>query len=239
MKKYDDSVALASALVRIGSSAGKKTMGFITDMNQPLGHAVGNWLEVRESVECLRGRNIADLMGVTYVLGGAMLYLGGKAASIEEGMRQCKAAIHSGRAYEKFLQLVKRQGGDISVVENLARPQRGASFEVVSDRAGFIGGFDTHRIGVLSVELGAGRMRVNDRVDHTAGLLVHKKVGDRVEKGEPLATGFTARTGFVDEARSVLADSIHYAESPVRPPSLIRGLVEVDGVKPWVPPSLY
>ena len=107
MQSYDDSLALARALVGIGHRFGKKTVGLITGMDQPLGFSIGNWCEVVESIECLRGRRVDDLMEVTYALGALMLMVGGKATTIEEGTRKCEEAIWSGRAYERFLALVQ------------------------------------------------------------------------------------------------------------------------------------
>ena len=111
MPRYVDSLALAQALVAIGSKFGKKTIGLITEMDQPLGFAVGNWCEVVESVDCLRGGKVADLMEVTYALGALMLVAGGKALTVREGLRLCEEAVWSGRAYEKFLELVRAQEG--------------------------------------------------------------------------------------------------------------------------------
>ncbi len=136
MREERDSVALARALVDIGNRAGKRTIGFVTGMDQPLGKAVGNWLEVVESVDCLKGKPVADLMEVTYVLGGAMVYLGGKAPDIASGMKLCREAIYSGRALEKFLALVRRQGGDLSFLSGSVHriPGRGRTIEVRSER---------------------------------------------------------------------------------------------------------
>jgi len=112
MREYDKALNLAQTLFAIGKNFGKKVIAFITDMNQPLGYAVGNWLEVVESVQCLRGFEVPDLMELTYTLAGAMIMLGEKAMSIEDGIKIAKKVVHSGEAYEKFLQLVERQGGE-------------------------------------------------------------------------------------------------------------------------------
>ena len=159
MQKYEDAVNLANALVGIGSNMGKQTVAFITAMDEPLGHAIGNWWEVVESIECLRGKSVPDLMELTFVLGGAMVFLGGRAETIDEGIEQCRSAIWSGNAYEKFLQIVERQGGDVTYVQQPQKyPASRHCIEVKSPVAGSVGRFETMRIGMLSVELGAGEV---------------------------------------------------------------------------------
>jgi pyrimidine-nucleoside phosphorylase len=240
MQQYDDSLALAKALVGIGNSMGKKTVGFITDMSQPLGCMIGNWLEVVESVECLRGKNVPDLMEVTYVLGGAMLRLGGKAGSIEEGMRQCKSAIYSGKAYEKFCQIVARQGGDVSFVEQPGKYQKTKHIiEVKSQAAGYVVGFNTMKMGLLGIELGAGRKKVDDVIDPAAGIVLTKKLGDKVVSGETVALIHTNRDKTVQPASAELSSCIHVADAAVVPPSLVQAYLDAEGVKPWLTPQLY
>jgi pyrimidine-nucleoside phosphorylase len=240
MQTYDNSVALAQALVGIGTSMGKTTVGFVTDMSQPLGYMIGNWFEVVESIECLRGKKVDDLMEVTYVLGGAMLWLGGKAASIEEGMEQCKSAIYSGKAYEKFCQIVVRQGGDISFVEDVAKyPQTRHVIDVAAPGDGFVAGFNTMGVGILGIELGAGRTKVDDVIDPAAGIVITKKIGDRVTRGEKLATIYTNRQDAAARAGATLASLIQIAAAPVKPPRLIQAYLDSTGVKSWSTPALY
>lgn len=239
MQSYDDSVALANALVSIGTSMGKKTVGFITDMNQPLGLAIGNWWEVVESVECLRGKNVPDLMEVTSVLGGAMVFLGGKAASIEEGMRMCSSAIWSGKAYEKFLELVRHQGGDVTFLEQPAKyPQSAYTAEVKSAIAGYVEGYETMRIGILSVELGAGRQKVDDAIDPKAGIILQKKTGDKVDKNETLAVIHTDRKDVLDRAARELQSCIRIGSNIVPRSSAVHSFIDSSGIRPWTPPSL-
>jgi pyrimidine-nucleoside phosphorylase len=240
MQTYDDSLALARALVGIGNKMGKKTVGFITDMSQPLGYMIGNWFEVVESVECLRGKNVPDLMEVTYVLGGAMLWLGGKANSIEDGMKQCKSAIYSGKAYEKFCQIVTRQGGDVSFIEQPGKYRTAAhGIDVRSRAAGYVVGFDTMKIGFLGIELGAGRKKVDDVIDPAAGILLRKKIGDRVEAGEMIASIHTNNAGIVQHARTEIAAAIRIAETAAGSPQLVRTYLDNEGVRSWTTPPLY
>ena len=234
MQRYEESVELASALVSIGRAMGKETIGFVTRMNEPLGTAVGNWCEVVESVECLRGKKCPDLMEVTYVLGGAMVFLGGKASSIEEGMRTCESAVWSGRAYEKFLELVRVQGGEASYIENPGKyPKAAFSPRVESPASGYITGFDTRLIGVLATELGAGRMSVDDDIDPKAGILFKKKIGDHIEKGETLAMIQTDRPSRGRPWEERLAALISIGPEPPERTPLILSIVDGEGAKPW------
>lgn len=240
METEEQAVALARALVAIGTTAGKQTVAFITEMDQPLGLTVGNWCEVMESVECLRGKNVPDLMEVTFVLGGAMVMLGGKASSIAEGMQRCRTAIWTGSAYEKFLAIVKRQGGDISFLERPDRyPPARHVVELRSPSSGYVDRFATRRIGVLAAELGAGRQKADDVIDPRAGIVFKKKIGDRVEPGETLAILYTERDAVVEQARRELESCIHVGPAPVQRKSCIRAVVDREGVRPWTTPELY
>lgn len=234
MQGYDDAVALAEALVSIGNGMGKTTVGYITDMNQPLGYNIGNWLEVVESVECLKGRDVPDLMTVTYLLGGTMVWLGKKAASISEGEQLCRKAIASGRAYETFCRLVKRQGGDPSFLDHPERyPRARHVVDVLSDSSGFVTGYNTMELGLLAIELGAGRMKVDDAIDPKAGIVVTKKIGDRVERGERLATLYTDRDSAVGSARRKVLESVRIDPERVENPPLVYAFVDHAGVHPW------
>lgn len=239
MQRYEESVELALSLVAIGKSMGKETIGFITKMDEPLGMTVGNWCEVVESVDCLRGKSVPDLMEVTYVLGGAMVHLGGKASSIEEGIRACESAIWSGRAYEKFLELVRVQGGEVSYIENPARyPEPAYSLPVNSAAHGYITGFETRQIGVLATELGAGRMSVDDEIDPKAGILFQKKTGDRVDNGEMLAIIRTDKQPKDKPWAERLAALISIGPEPPKRKPMVISMVDGEGVKPWPLPAL-
>jgi pyrimidine-nucleoside phosphorylase len=208
-------------------------------MNQPLGMTAGNWLEVVEAVQCLRGKNIPDLMEVTYVLGGAMVWLGGKAVSIEQGMNVCHSALWSGKAYEKFLQVVKSQGGDFTFIDQPQKyPASAHIVEVKSQSGGYVDGFETTRIGLLASRLGAGRRKVDDVIDPKAGIVFRKKLGDKVEKNETLAVIHTDREQMVDSAVRELAACISVGSSFVERRPCIRAYVDAEGVKPWAPVRL-
>jgi pyrimidine-nucleoside phosphorylase len=234
MQSKGSAIELAKTLIAIGNNFGKKTIGFLTDMSQPLGYAVGNWLEVVECVECMRGKDVPDLMEVTYLLSGAMVMLGGKAKTIEEGVAKCKETIKSGAAYNKFLQMVERQGGDISYIENLGKyPPSKFSVEVKSNSAGFVENIDALEVGFVSIMVGAGRMKVDDVIDMKSGVLFHKKVGDKISAGDTLAVIFADDKPKLDAAAKRLQDSFRIGNNiPILPP-LIHALIDEKGVKEW------
>ena len=240
MQNDADAEALASTLVRIGTMAGKTTVAFLTSMDQPLGMAIGNWVEVVESVECLRGKKVPDLMEVTLVLGGAMVMLGGKAKSIEEGMALCRSAIWSGRAYEKFLEGVRRQGGATDVLEQPDRyPAPRYTEDILSPADGVVTRFETRRIGVLAAELGAGRLRSDDIIEPKAGVILLKKLGDPVRRGEPIARVMGDREASFHRVAGDLARCIHCGppEGTLRP--TIGAVVDANGKRPWTTPIVH
>jgi len=215
-------------------------VAYITAMDQPLGMMIGNWLEVVEAVECLKGKNIPDLMELVYVLGGTMVKLGGKAGTIAEGIGLCRSAVWSGRAFEKFLQVVARQGGDASFIRDPSRyPPSACSRDVAAASGGYVTAFATRRIGVLAVELGAGRLRVDDVVDPRAGIILRRKIGDRVAPGETLATIRTQKENLVAGAVGELCECITIAGAPPPPTPCIRSVVDAAGVHAWSTPVVY
>jgi pyrimidine-nucleoside phosphorylase len=240
MHEERESVALAKALVDIGTRAGKRTLGFVTAMDQPLGRAIGNWLEVVESIDCLKGKPVGDLMEVTYVLGGAMVYLGGKAPDIAAGIKLCREAVYSGRALEKFLALVKRQGGDLSFLTGMSPyPRSRRTIEVRAERAGILAGFDTRRLGMLAIDLGAGRKRLTDTVDPKAGMIVQKKIGDTVAAGDLLAVLYTDREDMDHHGPAEYRSCLTYSDAPIVPGPVIRSLVDAEGVHSWRTPVVH
>ena len=240
MESEEDAAALARALVEIGTRCGKETVAYISAMDQPLGMMIGNWLEVVESVECLKGKNIPDLMELVYVLGGTMVKLGGKAGTVSEGMALCRSAVWSGRAFEKFLQIVERQGGDPAFIRDMSRyPVAACSREATAARGGYVTAFATRRIGVLAVELGAGRLKVDDTVDPKAGIILKKKKGDKVEPGETLAVIRTEKGDVAERAVREFRECVTIGDAPPPPAGCIRSVVDSTGVHPWSTPLVY
>jgi pyrimidine-nucleoside phosphorylase len=189
MKRREDARALARTLAGIGRRMGKKVTALVTAMDQPLGRAVGNALETAEAIELLRGGGPADLREVTVELTAEMLVLGGAAAGLPEARAAIAAAIADGRGLAKLAEIVRAQGGDPEAVRDPGRlPRAPRTYEVPAPTAGHVVAMDAEAIGLAAVALGAGRARIEDRVDPAVGLVVHKKLGDRVERGEPLCT---------------------------------------------------
>ncbi|HKA88119.1 MAG TPA: thymidine phosphorylase [Haliangiales bacterium] len=188
MKSPAQARALAGTIQGIGRAAGKRVTAAITDMNQPIGHAVGNAVEVEETIDILRGGGPADARALTVALGAEMLILGGGAVSPDEGARRIAAALDDGRALERFREIIEAQGGDPRVVDEPARLGR-APVEVVAvaGRAGQVTGVNAEAIGLAVVELGGGRRRKEDAVDPLVGILMDVRVGDRVEADRPVA----------------------------------------------------
>ncbi|HEX9933812.1 MAG TPA: thymidine phosphorylase [bacterium] len=217
----EKTVELAQTLVALGNGLGIRTEALVTDMNQPLGRAVGNWLEILESVDALQGRGPDDVIEITLALGSAMLMLAGKAPTPDEGRRKLRTILDSGLAYDRFLAMVERQGGDVQL---LAKPEstsrRANRFAATSPADGYVAGVDAMEAGLLCVSLGAGRMRQEDEVDPAAGIVFHKKTGDPVRRGELLAEGFTNRMetgGFLKR----LLGAYTFSADPVPPPNLL------------------
>lgn len=234
MQSESDAIELARTLIEVGKNFGKKTIGFLTDMSQPLGNAVGNWLEVVESIECLQGKNIPDLMEVTLVLGGAMVWMGGKAKSLEAGISECRSALKSGKAWEKFLELVKAQDGDMSYLQNPRKyPRCKYSKEIKSTSSGDIDNIDALEVGFVNIMLGAGRMKVDDAIDPKAGIILKKKVGDSVDAGEILAVLFTDKKDILESAAHRLERAFGIATEPSVSQPLIRSMIDKLGIHPW------
>jgi len=239
MQTHERSLELAKTLVGIGNGFGKETIAFITDMNQPLGVAIGNWLEVVESVECMKGKRgkldlSSDLMELTLILAGAMIYLGKKAPSIQEGIALCKQTIEDGTAFKKFSDLVEIQGGDVSFIENLEKyPISGFSLEVKAFDRGYIGEIDSLELGLASITLGAGRQRIDDSIDPKAGIILKKKVGDSVDAGDTIATLYTEREEILAQTRDRALNAFKIVQTKRPRQPLILDVVDKDGVRKW------
>ncbi len=189
MAREADARELAETMAAIGRGMGKKVVSLLTRMDQPLGRAVGNAVEVAESVACLKGEGPEDLVGLSVELAAEMLLLAGVSSTIEEARARCRRAIADGSALERFERVTEAQGGDPRALEDLSKlPQPRFRLEIPAPRAGVVRRWPARAIGEAAVRLGAGRARVDSPVDPAVGFLFHKKVGDRVEAGEPLVT---------------------------------------------------
>jgi pyrimidine-nucleoside phosphorylase/thymidine phosphorylase len=228
MKRAEDARALARTLAGIGHAAGKRVTALLTDMSQPLGRAVGNALEVLEAVELLRGGGPPDLREVTVALGAEMLLLGGAAADLPAARRALEAAIADGRGLAKLEEIVRAQGGDPAFLRDPARlPRAPRTYDVPAAAAGHVGGIDAEAIGLAAVALGAGRARVEDPVDPAVGIVVHRRIGDRVERGEPLCTVHEGdRSEPRERIAARLAGAFRIGAARPAPPPLVLERIE-------------
>ncbi|MGO8898279.1 MAG: thymidine phosphorylase [Isosphaeraceae bacterium] len=189
MERFGDARKLAETMCAIGRSMGKRVVALITRMDEPLGRAVGNAVEVAESVQCLRGKGPLDLMEVALELAAEMIVMGERARTLDEARGLCRRLIADGRALERLRRMIEAQGGDPRVVDDptlLPAPRR--RIDVTSSRTGIIGRLAARQIGHATMLLGAGRARVDSTVDPAVGILLHKKAGDHVTQGEALCT---------------------------------------------------
>jgi len=208
MKNEKDAVFLAELMVETGERMGKQVVALITDMDQPLGNMIGNALEVVEVVEVLGGAGPKDLRDLCLELAGWMLHLGGVARTVSEGKQQSAHLLSSGAALTKFRQMVELQGGDVRAIDDTKKlPQARYSTPVTSPTAGRVMAMQSEQIGTASVILGGGRERKEDSVDPAVGIVLHKKVGDRVDRGEPLATIYSNDESRAQRARDLIEQS--------------------------------
>ena len=217
MKTQEDAEELAHAMVRIGNHVGRKTIAIISDMSQPLGFAIGNALEVKEAIETLQGKGPKDLTELVLTLGSQMVILAGKAKTTEEAKEMLLDAIHSGKALAKFKDFLTNQGGDASIVDDLTKlPQAKYKIELPAKQSGYISRMVADEIGVASMILGAGRATKEDVIDLAVGLVLHKKVGDKVEEGESILTIYSNREN-VEDVKQKLYDNIFIADTATAP----------------------
>lgn len=224
MKTLEDAEALAHAMVSIGNNVGRNTMAIISDMGQPLGHAIGNALEVREAIETLQGKGPEDLTELVMTLGSQMVVVGGKAKDLEEARALLEKAIQDGSALESFRTFLENQDGDGSVVDDVSKlPQSKYQVALPAESSGFVTEIVANEMGVASMMLGAGRQTKDDDIDLSVGLVLHKKVGDRVDEGEPLLTIHSNREN-VDDVIEKLNQSITVSEQGAEP-TLIHKII--------------
>lgn len=227
MKKEEDAVFLAQLMVETGELMGKQMAALITDMNQPLGRMVGNALEVQECIEVLHGGGPADLRDLCIELAAWMLFLGEAAKTVAEGKKRAAEIIASGKAFDRFRQMVELHGGDISTIDDPTRlPSADHRVEVSSPQAGYVSSITCEQVGTACVILGGGRERKEDSVDPAVGIVVHKKIGDKVSVGESLCTIHCHSDAQAARAKTLLQESYQIsAAPPVAKPSLIHRVI--------------
>jgi pyrimidine-nucleoside phosphorylase len=226
MRDLDEARKLAETMVSIASLNERKAVALLSDMNQPLGYAVGNALEVREAIDTLHGKGPPDFRQHCLHVAAYMLVLGGITDHLETAQERAAEALDEGKAWEKFRNLVKAQGGDVSVIDHPDRLPRAKYIEtVLSPRSGYLAGVHARIVGETAVVLGAGRFRKGDPIDHAVGIVVHHKVGDRVESGQPLFTVHANDPQRLQEAEDALLKAHTWSKNPVARLPLFLGVV--------------
>lgn len=229
MKDVNSAMELGNLLVVIAGRMGKRAVALVTDMDQPLGTHVGNALEVKESVDVLSGAGPEDLTELCLVLAAHMLVLGKAASNLGEGKKRAAQLIASGAGLEKFIEIVKLQGGDPRVVEDTSRlAAANNQREVRASRSGYVGAMETEQLGIAAMMLGAGREKVDDTIDPTVGLVVHRKLGHPISKDEPLVTLHYNGASRLEEAEQLVAEAYRIDDEPPAPQSLVRTVLGLE-----------
>lgn len=226
MKTLNESRALSHSLTKTAEKMGKKLTCVVTNMGQPLGRAVGNSIEVLESIECLHGGGPDDVNKLVTLLGAYMLLHAGLAGSVEEGREKVREKLQNGEAFDRFVHSVKRQGGAVETIENAEGFDMASSeVSVPSKQNGFVRSINTEHIGTASVCIGAGRCKKDDTVDAGAGIIVHKKIGDSVKIGEGLATLHFNNHDSLEQAVSLVQDAYEIGRQKPEPFQLIHEVI--------------
>jgi len=234
MARIEDALALCRTMVAIGEGAGRRTSGLITDMDQPLGKMVGNALEIAESIATLKGEGPADVITVTCAVGALMLRLAGDFSPWSELREKLQRELASGRPLDRFRKFLRAQGGDGRVIDDCRLlPQAPIRLDLAADRSGIVTAIDTFAVGMVAVDLGAGRRKKEDEIDPGAGLEFHKKTGDRVEIEEPLVTIHASNREKAVSVTQALLQAFFIGSRPPDPRPLVHALVDRDGVHPW------
>ncbi|NOS84972.1 MAG: thymidine phosphorylase, partial [Ignavibacteria bacterium] len=211
---YDKSKELASKLLKTSRDFGQKAIAILTDMSSPLGYAIGNWVEIKECIEIMNPKiekspHSKDLIDVTLYLAGAMLMLAGKCLTIEEGIKLSEEKLSNGECFEKFIALVEMQGGDAELIklpENY--PKAKLSDSITADSGGYVTGLDALTFGLAAVNLGCGRKTVEDKIDYSSSIILHKKIGDNLTAGETICSIDGETKQQVDSTKAMLINGI-------------------------------
>jgi len=232
MKEEKDAFALAEEMIRIGYGANKEVVAVVSDMDQPLGYAVGNTLEVIEAIETLKGNGPNDLTELCLILGAHMLVLAKKVENFHEGKEMLKEKLYSGKALEKFVKLIQMQGGDPKVINDYHLfPGAAYSDIVISVQGGYVHGIDGEKVGTAALVSGAGRFTKESQIDLGAGIVLKKKVGEKVLKGDVLAVIYSNQEERLKDSKELLESAYLISSDPVLRSKLIRGVVTKDGIE--------
>ena len=226
MKNEPEAIELAEIMVSIGKKLGRDTTAIISDMNQPLGFAVGNNLEVIEAINTLNGNGPKDLLEVSLELASHMVYHAKKASSIEEAKKMLQETIDNGSALRKFMEFVKAQGGDESFVSDTSKFQGAMFKEVVNaESSGYIASIEAEQIGYSALVLGGGRETKESVIDLSVGIIIEKKIGDYVTEGEPLAIIHGNNSNKIANAKTLIQNAYVISETEIEPPQIIKKVI--------------
>lgn len=234
MKRLEDSIELGRTMVAIGEKAERTTIGLITNMDQPLGQAVGNSLEIIESIEALKGNGPEDVMAVTFALGAAMLVAAGVANDFYHAQEQLEETLESGTPLDIFRKFIAAQNGDPSICDDYSLlPQSKHQVPLIAETSGFILKMDAFEVGMAAIDIGAGRRKKEDVIDHSAGFVFHKKVGEFTQKGEVLLTIHTNYPDRIEAAKHRLLSAISFVPDQPQVPDHILYLIDKKGMRAW------
>lgn len=231
MKNMDDAVKLAKQMVKIGESAGRNTIAVISDMNEPLGYAVGNALEVKEAVDTLKEHGPADLVELCMELGAQMLIASDITHDRNKAYEMLSSVIEDGSAYDKFIEFVKRQGGDISIFDDCKSLKKADyTVDITADKEGYVHHIQSELIGEASMILGGGRQNKEDKIDHYVGVVLSKKVGDAVKEGDVIATIYANDKKKIDDAKALIVKAFDINNQIVDTYTLIKRIISCKNV---------
>lgn len=235
MSKLEDSIALCKTMVTIGEEAGRTTIGLITDMDQPLGKMVGNSLEIIESIEALKGNGPKDTMMVTFGLGAAMLVAAGLETDYHHALQKLETALKSGKPLEIFKRFITAQGGNANTCDDYSLlPQSKHQEPLAAEKQGCISKINAFQVGMAAIDIGAGRRKKEDTIDHSAGFVFHKKVGDKVKKGDTILSIHTNNPDSIDTAKERLKKAITLTPGKPEKGKTILYLIDKKGIKEWL-----
>lgn len=231
MRKKEDALKLAESLVKTGEASGKRCVAYLTNMEEPLGLKIGHWHEIEETIDILKGVGPKDSMELTYVFAATMIWLGGKASSLESARALAVEKVKSGEAFELFRKLVIEQGGDVSVIDHPEKFKKVKEIvDVYSPMEGYVQGVDSLALGKLTVAMGGGRARAEDKIDHQVGIEIFHKVGDKIKKGDLMAKLYINKT----ESRQIYFEqclqAFNIKSTPCAPLELIWKSIGIDKI---------
>ncbi|NYE58324.1 pyrimidine-nucleoside phosphorylase [Carboxydothermus ferrireducens] len=235
MKDLEGSIRLAQAMVKIGERVGRETIAVISEMGEPLGFAVGNSLEVKEAIATLKGEGPEDLTELCLTLGGYMVFLARKADTFETGKEMLKEALQSGKAFAKLKEFVKSQGGNVHQIDDPALlPKAQAISQIKAEQEGFVIEVDALKVGLGAMYLGAGRAKKEDKIDHSVGIVLRKKVGDKVLRGDVLAELHYNDEKKLEDAQKIVFAAFKIDSRPPQKAPFIKAVVTSKGVEKYV-----